>query len=73
MPPLLLPLGDGEADEPEPGGHAVLLAPVLPFIAVLLLLPSAVEPLPLIVLQSLLRLELPRVEALPEVPALGAL
>jgi hypothetical protein len=76
MPGVPLPTF-GAAEEPEPGGHAVLLllVPVLLFNAVELLPAEPVElsdeVLP-IWSQPLSRLELSRVEALPDTPALGA-
>jgi hypothetical protein len=73
MPPLLLSLSDGAAEEPDPGGQAVLPAPDVLFMAVLLpAVELRVAALPVTLLQSLSRLELPRVAALPEL-VLGAL
>jgi hypothetical protein len=68
MPPLLLS-DEGAAEEPEPGGHAVLfvLVPVLLFIAVELLSVELSDDVLPIWSQSLPRLEL------PDRPVLGVL
>jgi hypothetical protein len=78
MPPLLALLFewlwsiDGAIEEPEPGGHAVLLLLMLDllFSAVLPTVEFGVVALPLALVQSLSRLEPPPIAPLPELPVL---